>query len=89
MKLYGEAGLRIPHYRAIEVVNRPGGAPTIRVDGAATEIAVSMTHDAGLAIAVVAASLDGPGGPPALPPPDGLRLPVRPADGHEGTFGTV
>jgi hydroxyethylthiazole kinase-like uncharacterized protein yjeF len=89
MKLYGEAGLRIPHYRAIEVVNRRGGAPTIRVDGTATEIAVSMTHDAGLAIAVVAASLEGPGGPPALAPPDGLRLPARPAGGHKGTFGTV
>ncbi|MGA2283180.1 MAG: NAD(P)H-hydrate dehydratase [Candidatus Dormibacteria bacterium] len=89
MKLYGEAGLRIPHYRSIEVVNRRGGAPTIRVAGRATEIAVSMTHDAGLAIAIVAAPLDGPGGAPALPPPEGFRLPARPADAHKGTFGTV
>ncbi|MGP8159980.1 MAG: NAD(P)H-hydrate dehydratase [Candidatus Dormibacteria bacterium] len=89
MKLYGEAGLRIPHYRSIEVVNRRGGAPTIRVAGRATGIAVSMTHDAGLAIAIVAAPLDGPGGALALPPPAGLRLPARPADAHKGTFGTV
>jgi NAD(P)H-hydrate epimerase len=33
--------------------------------------------------------LDGPGGPPALPPPEGLRLPARPAAAHKGTFGTV
>ena len=89
MKLYGEAGLRIPAYRAIEVVNRPGGAPTIRVGGEATEIAVSMTHDAGLAIAVVAAPLGATLGPPALLPPEGMRLPARPADAHKGTFGTV
>ncbi len=89
MKLYGESGLRIPRYRSIEVVNRRGGAPAIRVDGRDTEIAVSLTHDAGLAIAVVAAPLDAPVGPPALPPPDRLRLPARPADGHKGTFGTV
>jgi hydroxyethylthiazole kinase-like uncharacterized protein yjeF len=89
MKLYGEAGLRIPAYRAIEVVNRPGGAPTIRVAGRATGIAVSVTHDAGLAIAVVVAPFDAQGGPPALPPPDALRLPARPADAHKGTFGTV
>ena len=89
MKLYGEAGLRIPHYRDIEVVNRRGGAPTIRVAGRPTEIAVSMTHDAGMAIAVVAAPLGGPGGAPALPPPDGLKLPERPAGAHKGTFGTV
>ena len=89
MKLYGEAGLRIPGYRSIEVVNRRGGAPTIRVRGEPTEIAVSMTHDAGLAIAVVALPLEAAGGPPALPPPEGLRLPARPADAHKGTFGTV
>jgi hydroxyethylthiazole kinase-like uncharacterized protein yjeF len=89
MKLYGEAGLPIPGYRSIEVVNRPGGAPGIRVAGRATDIAVSLTHDAGMAIAVATAPLDGPGGPPALPPPEGLRLPARPADAHKGTFGTV
>ncbi|MGO8687908.1 MAG: NAD(P)H-hydrate dehydratase [Candidatus Dormibacteria bacterium] len=89
MKLYGEAGLRIPGYRSIEVVNRRGGAPTIRVAGQVTEIAVSMTHDAGLAIAVVVAPLEAVGGPPVLPPPEGMRLPDRPADAHKGTFGTV
>ena len=89
MKWYGGAGLRIPPYRAIEVVNRRGGAPEVRVHGQPTEIAISMTHDAGMAIAVAAAPLDGPGGPPALPPPEGLRLPARPAVAHKGTFGTV
>jgi hydroxyethylthiazole kinase-like uncharacterized protein yjeF len=89
MKWYGGAGLRIPPYHAIEVVNRRGGAPEVWVHGESTGIAISMTHDAGMAIAVVAAPLDGPGGPPALPPPEGLRLPARPASAHKGTFGTV
>ena len=88
-KLYGEAGWPIPAYHAIEVVNRRGGAPAIRVNDRATGIAVSLTHDAGLAIAVVAVSPGGPDGPPVLPPPPGLRLPARPADAHKGTFGTV
>ena len=88
-KLYGEAGLPIPAYRAIEVVNRRGGAPTIRVDGRPAPIAVSLTHDAGLAIAVVATGLGSLFGAPVLPPPAELRLPDRPAAGHKGTFGTV
>ncbi len=87
-KLCGEAGLRIPAYREIEVVNRPGGAPTVRIAGRDTGIAVSLTHDAGLAIAVVAAPRGMLGGS-VLPPPAALRLPDRPADAHKGTFGTV
>ena len=89
MKWYGGAGLRIPPYRAIEVVSRRGGAPEVRVHGRPTEIAISMTHDVGVAIAVVAGAVDGPAGPPALPPPEALRLPARPAGAHKGTFGTV
>ena len=54
MKWYGGAGLRIPPYHAIEVVNRRGGAPEVWVHGESTGIAISMTHDAGMAIAVVA-----------------------------------
>lgn len=87
-KLCGEAGLRIPAYREIEVVNRPGGAPTLRIAGRDTGIALSLTHDAGLAIAVVAAPRGALGGP-VLPPPPALRLPERPADAHKGIFGTV
>lgn len=88
-KLYGEAGMPIPGYAEIEVVNRRGGAPLIRVGGRDTDMAVSLTHDAGVAIAVVTAAVGGPFGPPALPPPVQMRLPARPPDGHKGTFGTV
>jgi NAD(P)H-hydrate epimerase len=59
------------------------------VYGEPSDIAITMPHDAGVAIAVVAAPLEGPGGPPALPPPEGMVLPARPADAHKGTFGTV
>jgi hydroxyethylthiazole kinase-like uncharacterized protein yjeF len=88
-KLYGSRGLMIPTYRSIEVVNRRGGAPIVRVDGADTDIAISLTHDVGLAIAVAAAPDPGLGAPPVLMPADSLRLPERPADAHKGTFGTV
>ncbi|MGD0834383.1 MAG: NAD(P)H-hydrate dehydratase [Candidatus Dormibacteria bacterium] len=89
MKLHGQLGLRIPPYHAIEVVNRRGGAPVIRIDGRDTGIAVSLTHDAGVAIAVAALPALGPQGAPALPPPRELRLPDRPDDAHKGTFGLV
>jgi hydroxyethylthiazole kinase-like uncharacterized protein yjeF len=88
-KLYGEAGLHIPAYREIEVVNRRGGAPMVSVAGRDAAIAVSLTHDAGLAIAVVAAPSGAALGAPAASLPQGLRLPDRPADAHKGTFGTV
>jgi hydroxyethylthiazole kinase-like uncharacterized protein yjeF len=88
-KLYGEAGLRIPGYAEIEVVNRRGGAPKVSVAGRAAEIAVSLTHDAGLAIAVVAAPSRAALGAPAAAVPEDLRLPGRPPDAHKGTFGTV
>jgi hydroxyethylthiazole kinase-like uncharacterized protein yjeF len=88
-KLYGQLGLPIPAYRGIEVVNRPGGAPAVRVHGRDTGIALSLTHDAGLAIAVAALPAPGLRGAPALPPPEGLRLPDRPDGAHKGTFGLV
>jgi hydroxyethylthiazole kinase-like uncharacterized protein yjeF len=88
-KLYGGAGLPIPGYAEIEVVSRRGGAPSVRVGGRDTPIALSLTHDAGLAVAVAAAALAGPFGPPVLPPPEALHLPERPEAGHKGTFGTV
>jgi hydroxyethylthiazole kinase-like uncharacterized protein yjeF len=88
-KLYGEAGLRIPAYAEIEVVNRPGGAPAVSVAGRDAGIAVSLTHDAGLAVAVVAAPSAAALGAPATALPQGLHLPDRPPDAHKGTFGTV
>ena len=85
-KLYGTArAYPLPLMREIEVVHGRG-APRVRVRGAQTTIALSLTHDAGVAVAVVAAeSLSDP--LPAAPP--GLRLAPRPDDGHKGTFGRV
>lgn len=87
-KLYGGArAYPLPWMHEIEVV-RGGGAPRIRVRGADTSIAVTLTHDAGVAIAVVAAaSLDD--ATIGLTAPPGLRLAPRPDDGHKGTFGRV
>lgn len=38
----------------VEVVAAPDGAPTVRIHGAPTDIAVSLSHDDGVAMAVVA-----------------------------------
>ena len=72
--------------REVEVV-RGRGAPSIRVRGEDTDVALSLTHDAGVAIAVVAASGVRPGARVRIP--SGLRLAARPDDGHKGTFGRV
>lgn len=87
-KLYGSGhAYPLPWMHEIEVV-RGGGAPRIRVRGADTSIAVTLTHDAGVAIAVVAAeSLDSE--TVRLTAPPGLMLAARSDDGHKGTFGRV
>ena len=77
----------LPAFAAIEVVRRPGGPPTVRVAGL-PPVAMSLSHDGGLALAVAVAV---PSEWPALlgDHDRGLVLPARPADGHKGTFGTV
>jgi hydroxyethylthiazole kinase-like uncharacterized protein yjeF len=91
-KLLGSLGeYPLPTYRQIEVVNRRGGAPAVLVRGVDRGIALTLTHERDLAIAVAALVLapDPLSTPPAVPPPGGLVLPERPPDGHKGTFGTV
>jgi hydroxyethylthiazole kinase-like uncharacterized protein yjeF len=87
-KLYGSMGERMPAYRDIEVVRRRGGAPQVHVRGEPTDIALSLTHDGGLAIAV---AVNRVGGHRHAPPvaPEGLVLAARPDDGNKGTFGRV
>lgn len=85
-KLYGSGRDVLPSMRDVEVV-RGRGAPTVRVRGVDTDIALSLTHDAGVAIAVVASR--GPQRGARIDVPADLRLPARPADGHKGTFGHV
>lgn len=85
-KLHGLARAPLPLMREVEVV-RGRGAPRIRVRGADTPIAVSLTHDAGVAVAVVAAETVER--QPAAEPARAVRLAPRPDDGHKGTFGRV
>ncbi len=93
-KVYGRMGWRIPAYRAIEVVRPRGQAPVVAVNGGLVPgLEISLTHDAGVAIAIAAlGGLEPPGS--AAPPsqasiPLDLRLPDRPAQSHKGTYGTV
>jgi hydroxyethylthiazole kinase-like uncharacterized protein yjeF len=86
-KLYSSGGDAMPAYRDIEVVRSRGRPPRIRVRGEETNIALSLTHDAGVAIAVaLRGGRPGKGRPDV---PEGLRLPDRPDDGNKGTFGRV
>jgi hydroxyethylthiazole kinase-like uncharacterized protein yjeF len=87
-KLYGSMGQRLPAYKDIEVVRRRGGAPQVHVRGEPTDIALSLTHDGGLAIAVAVHRVGGRRR--SLPDvPEGLVLAARPDDANKGTFGRV
>ncbi len=87
-KVYGSMGERMPAYRDIEVVRRRGGPPQVHVRGEPTDIALSLTHDGGLAIAVAVNRVGGRRH--SLPEaPEGLVLAERPDDANKGTFGRV
>lgn len=86
-KLCSSSGEAMPAYRDIEVVRRRGGPPRVHIRGEETPIALSLTHDGGLAIAVAVSRATGRSHPVALP--DDLVLADRPEDGHKGTFGRV
>ncbi len=86
-KLCSSAGEAMPAYRDIEVVRRRGGPPRVHIRGEETPIALSLTHDGGLAIAVAVSCGSRRRALPEAPP--GLRLADRPDDGHKGTFGRV
>jgi holo-[acyl-carrier-protein] synthase len=90
-KAFGGLGWGIPLYSRIAVSHQPGGAPQILVEGAPVEgLSISLTHDAGLGVAVVALSPLGRrtrwlwGRLPA-----DLQMPDRPSDSNKGIFGTV
>jgi NAD(P)H-hydrate epimerase len=88
-KLFAASGQPLPGWRDIELGGGRDQPPRVAVHGVTTPLAVSLTHDAGVAVAAVVAALDPLEEPPRLPPPAQLRLPDRPPDGHKGTFGTV
>lgn len=75
--------------RRIEILPAPTGAPRVRLIGDArgAVVQVSITHQA--AVAIATATLDMPERPALLEAPAAVALPVRPRDGHKGTFGTA
>ena len=85
-------GVPRPHMRDVEILPSEDGRPHVRVAPASTltgrDIDVSIAHDGHFAVAVAVIPETE-----AIRPdgelPDGFRLPVRPRDGHKGTFGTV
>ena len=77
--------------RLIEVLATETGAPAVRLLGSdpkGAQVEVSITHQAGVAIATAWLEMPEPYLAP-LPPPAAVLLPDRPLDGHKGTFGTV
>jgi ADP-dependent NAD(P)H-hydrate dehydratase / NAD(P)H-hydrate epimerase len=86
-KLCSSSGEAMPAYRDIEVVRRRGGPPRVHIRGEETPIALSLTHDGGLAIAVAVSRAPRRRALPEIPA--SLHLADRPDDGHKGTFGRV
>jgi hydroxyethylthiazole kinase-like uncharacterized protein yjeF len=77
--------------RRIEVLSTASGAPRVRLlqgDPAGAEIELSITHHSGVAVATAILEMPEAADRPE-PPPDALRMPARPPDGHKGTFGAV
>lgn len=77
--------------RRIEVLATETGAPAVRLlgdDPQGALVQVSITHQAGIAVASAWLEMPEPHEVP-LPAPDAVRLPERPLDAHKGTFGTV
>src|SRR2546428_12602091 len=55
-KLHASAGASLPAFAAVEVMRTPQRPPRVRVHDRDADIAVSISHDAGMATAVVTAS---------------------------------
>src|SRR5437588_6192154 len=85
-KLHAAAGAPIPAFVAIEVVRAANRAPRLRVHGEQSDVAVSISHDSGIAAAVAAVDDVTIAGRRV---PVQLRLPERPDTAHKGAFGRV
>jgi hydroxyethylthiazole kinase-like uncharacterized protein yjeF len=90
IKCFDRTPICFPRGR-IEVLPAESGAPTVRLlgdDPQGARIHVSITHQAGVAIASAWLEMPEAAERP-LPPPEAVSLPDRPSGGHKGTFGTV
>ncbi|MDQ6898330.1 MAG: 4'-phosphopantetheinyl transferase superfamily protein, partial [Candidatus Dormibacteraeota bacterium] len=81
--------------RNIEILPGPDGAPRVRLLESSSpyahpqpQIALSITHQAGIAVASASLALADVQEEP-LPAPDAVGLPERPPQAHKGSFGTV
>ena len=90
-KVFGGLGWAIPLYSQIAVHRRRGGAPEVLIEGEPLAgLTVSLTHDAGLGVAVAALNPLGRQSRWLWSKlPADLVLPERPTNSHKGTFGTV
>ena len=84
-KLAGSAGLPLPPWRDIEVRTSQNGAPSAQVAGWSRPVAISLTHDGDLAVAIAASNE----APVVVGHFEGVQLPARVAGAHKGTFGRV
>jgi hydroxyethylthiazole kinase-like uncharacterized protein yjeF len=78
--------------RRIEVLPGDTGGPLVGLlgdDARGARVEVSITHQAGVAIASAWLEMPDPDAEAPPPVPDAVRVPQRPVDGHKGTFGTV
>ena len=89
IKCFDGTGICFPR-RRIEVLPGPAGAPQVRLlgDARGATVHVSITHQAGVAIATAHLEM-AEAGAGFLPAPEAVTLPERPPDAHKGTFGTV
>src|SRR5215469_11549978 len=90
IKCFDRTPICFPRSR-IEVLPAENGAPTVRLlgdDPLGARVNVSITHQAGVAIASAWLEMPEAAERP-LPSPEAVRLPDRPSSGHKGTFGTV
>ncbi|TMB92732.1 MAG: 4'-phosphopantetheinyl transferase superfamily protein [Chloroflexi bacterium] len=88
-KLCASSGEALPAFRDVEVLRDGIAGPRVRIRQVDSPIALSLTHDRGLAIAVAASTAEQPGELDAPEAPPALVLPPRPDDAHKGTFGRV
>ena len=90
IKCFDRTPICFPRSR-VEIASSKTGAPAVRLlrgDARGAEVQVSITHQAGVAIASAQLEMPEPHELP-LPAPPAVHLPARPLDGHKGTFGTV
>jgi hydroxyethylthiazole kinase-like uncharacterized protein yjeF len=88
-KLCASSGAALPAFRDIEVVRDDAAGPRVRIGDVDAALALSLSHDRGLAIAVAASGDELSGSRQMAGSAVGVRLPPRPDDAHKGTFGRV